>query len=84
MQMMIDKAGHAETRLRDVKARQYQRLYFSCFIVFLVVTAIDRILPGQWRFRHAESDAATADRKSIVEEAREQAGVFVPYLFMNL
>jgi len=81
---MIDKAGHAETRLRDEKARQYKRLYFSCFIVFLVVTAIDRILPGQWRFRHAETDAAAAERKSIVEEAREQAGVFVPYLFMNL
>lgn len=75
---MIEKTSHAVPSMRDEKVRQYRRLYVSCFIVFLIVTAIDRLLPRQWRFRHS------AESKSIVEEAREQSGDFVPYLFMNL
>lgn len=75
---MIGKTSHEVLNARDVKVRQYRRLYVSCFIVFFIVTAIDRLLPRQWRFRHS------ASRKSIVEEAKEQSGNFVPYLFMNL
>ena len=74
---MIDKdhqiAGHA----RNVKARQYRRLYNACFVVFLVIVMFERLLPAQWRFRK------TMQQKSLVEEAKEQAGMFVPYLFMN-
>ena len=76
---MIDKANHAAGSARDEKARQYRRLYISCFLVFLVITLIDRALPAQWQYRQADM----IERKSIVEEARERAGMFVPYLFMN-
>ncbi len=76
---MIDKRSQALCSVRDGKTRQYKRLYYCCFIVFLVANLIDRILPRQWRFRDSES----AHRMSVVEEAKEQASMFVPYLFMK-
>lgn len=64
---------------RRGKARQYRRLYASCFLVFLIITVIERILPQQLRFRQVSSTT----RKSIIEETKEQTGSFVPFLFMN-
>ncbi|MCY4358599.1 MAG: hypothetical protein OXD01_13885 [Gammaproteobacteria bacterium] len=76
---LIDKDSHMACSLRNDKARQYRRLYIACFIIFLVITALDRMLPAQWRFRSANTTAG----RSVIEDAREQAGMFVPYLFMN-
>jgi|GEM_PF-4061599 len=76
---MINRDNHTVCNARNHKARQYRRLYLSCLMVFFVITLFERLLPQQWRFRRVEA----AKGKSIVEDAKEQAGTFVPYLFMN-
>ena len=77
--VLTERDGDIACGSRNDKARQYQRLYMACFIIFLVIIALDRILPRQWRFRQRVGPT----RKSVIEDAREQAGEFMPYLFMN-
>lgn len=60
-------------------AGQYRRVYITCFIIFLFITLLGRMLPQQWRVWQTEPGV----RKSILQETREQAGTFVPYVFMN-
>lgn len=75
---MINHDNYAVCKTRHEKARQYRRLYMACFIIFLVIATVERVLPKQWR-----SKTAVDNGSSIMEQAREQAGTFVPYLFMN-
>lgn len=75
---MINHDNYAVCKTRNQKARQYRRLYVACFIVFFVIATIERILPKAWRYQ-----SAVAKGSSIMEQAKEQAGTFVPYLFMN-
>jgi hypothetical protein len=75
---MINHDDNAVCKTRNQKARQYRRLYVACFIIFLVMATVERLLPKAWRYQ-----AAVEKDSSIIEQAKEQAGTFVPYLFMN-
>lgn len=76
---MIGKHSQTESKTQSDRIRQHRRLYAACFLIFLITTLIERVLPGKWRFRQTEF----AHRKSIIEEAKEQASRFMPFLYMN-
>jgi len=73
-----DKKGAACTTDRN-DAMQYRCVYVTFFSIFLILTLIGRVIPQQWRVVQGEQVA----RKSIIQESREQAGTFVPFVFMN-
>jgi hypothetical protein len=60
------------------KARQYHWLFSSCFVVFLFSSLVTRLMPWRWGANHGSSS-----RHSIIREAKEQAGMFVGFLFAN-
>jgi hypothetical protein len=73
---LVERDGFSACKKRSLRARQYKRLYVACLTVFVVVATVERLLPVQWRSRAAKGS-------QIMDQAREQAGTFVPYLFMN-
>ncbi|MCB1669683.1 MAG: hypothetical protein R3F41_08605 [Gammaproteobacteria bacterium] len=76
---MIDKNDKSVFTAHNERTRKYRRFYIPCFFVFLIATVINRLVPWHWHFGHSSS----AGRKTILQEAREQAGTFVPYMFIN-
>ena len=60
------------------EAKQFHLIYAACFVVFLVVALVSRLLPGSWRPKLAGARA----QRTILGEAREAADTFVPFAFM--
>lgn len=60
------------------EAKQFHLIYAACFVVFLVVAIVSRLLPRSWRPRAPGAKAG----KTIIGEAREAADTFVPFAFM--
>lgn len=75
---MINKnkvdAGNSENN----RARQYRWLFSSCFVVFLCSSLVARLMPWRWSASHGEGS-----RHSIIREAKEQAGMFVGFMFAS-
>jgi hypothetical protein len=62
-------------KLHQGEALHFRLIFMAIFLVFLVVTAIARILPRQWRM--------TGDNRSIFGEAKAAAATLAPFAFMG-
>ena len=66
--------------LRRQEAREFRLLYWLCFMIFLVVAAMTRLLPAG---RRGSADQLAGVRRSVFAEARAAAGTLIPFAFMK-
>lgn len=65
------------TRLERQEKREYRRVFVLCFLLFLVIAAVSRVLPRSWRPLSATGSA----HESIFAEARRTAYTVLPFAF---
>jgi len=73
------KSDSAKLTLRRQEAREFRLLYWVCFVIFLVVAAFARVLPG----RRASDTRLAGVRRSVFAEARASASTLIPFAFMK-
>lgn len=56
----------------------YHLIFATSFAVFLVVAAVQRLMPWQWRLPSRD-----AERRSIFADASRAAGTVTPFAFMG-
>ena len=77
MTVIAQKAGDAITRRGErIESRL---LYAVLFAVFLIPAALDRFIPGSWRFL----GSADANQKSIIGVANTAAKTATSFAFMG-
>lgn len=69
---------HYDDRPAPGEGVAYRLIFATSFAVFLVLGAVQRLMPWQW---HLPSRAAT--RRSLVDEAARAAGTVTPFAFMG-
>jgi len=74
------RSGSSKTALRQQEAREAQLLYWVCFVIFLVGTAVARLLPWQHK---GSVTAISSTRRSIFAEAKASASTLIPFAFMK-
>jgi len=67
-------------RLAKQEAKEFRFIYAVCFVIFLMVAIIARLLPAQWR--PWSRFTAAQGRTSIIDEAKAAANTFIPFAFM--
>lgn len=70
--------GQAAGKSKRHDRIEYRLIFATAFVFFLFTSAIERALPGNWLAR-----ANDQSRKSLVQQAREAAGISAAYAFMG-
>jgi hypothetical protein len=65
-------------RLAKQEAKEFRLIFAACFVIFLMVVIMARLLPKQWR----PWPAAAQGRTSIINEAKAATNTFIPFAFM--
>lgn len=58
--------------------RQYQRFYYVCFAIFLLIALVCRVLPRGWQPFASEG----AQSASLIDEVRNAVSAVLPFVFM--
>ncbi|MGQ0592486.1 MAG: light-harvesting antenna LH1, beta subunit [Gammaproteobacteria bacterium] len=61
------------------EVREFRRLYAVCFIIFLMVASVARILAWRWQ----PWPPGPGGYLSVVDEAKRAAHTFLPFAFMG-
>jgi hypothetical protein len=77
MSMHVSTHGGALGRRGDSDPIHFRLLYAVCFAVFLFAAVMQRLLP--WTWFHDRSNGA---RQSVLDQARNAAGICATYAFM--
>ncbi|MGQ0672631.1 MAG: hypothetical protein ACT4N2_07100 [Hyphomicrobium sp.] len=82
----LSSASRPQSRRGNVQGRsqmetiQYRFIFAIAFLVFLVTSTLERILPSG---KSAASARLAADRPSLFSRARESAHICAAYAFMG-
>ena len=57
---------------------EYRVIFAAAFLVFFITSAVERALPVRWASRTSEMP-----KKSLIQQAREAAGISATYAFMG-
>jgi len=74
------KSESGKLTLKRQEAREFRLLYWVCFMIFLAIAVVARLLPGR---RGANDSGLNGVRRSVFAEARASASTLLPFAFMK-
>jgi hypothetical protein len=76
---VMARSSSVLARPRRGETGEFRLIFMVSFAIFLMVAAIERVLPTSWRSHAVGQDSG----KSIFGEAKSAARTFVPFAFMG-
>jgi hypothetical protein len=78
MSIDIDRQSMTQATRADGEVIQFRLIYAICFSLFLLAAIVQRLLPWTWSARSPHAGS----RRSVLEQARNAAGICATYAFM--
>lgn len=75
-----NRAKSTEAKPATDEKKQFQCIFIACFVLFLVVVTVARLLGGRWR---PWPPGGPEGYQSIIHEAKAAANTFIPFAFMG-